>query len=454
MKITILPSEKGDCLLVEGLGGEAVLADGGMRGSYTEAVRPFLGAWAAAGGKLDLVYVSHVDQDHIAGVLQLLEDMVLWRVHEHKLSKGQASHAPGFAKPPAVARIWHNAFKALVPDNAGQIATMLAASANSLSNSTNPAALHLAAAYRNIANSIPEAIKVSRRIASDQLKIPLNGEFGGRLAMVRPGDPPIVLKPGGGLSIKLLGPFEKDLAILRDYWNAWLRDVKNADTLESLERWLDRAKGPLVGTAGMGLSIDDELGHRDNVTEPNLASLMLLLEEAQPNGRTVRVMLTGDGHHEDILAGLREHGLMAPGQGQGAHVDVLKVQHHGSEHNLDRAFVKAVTADHYIFCGDGEHENPDLRVLQVLLESRLGEPGQRSANAETGRPFTVWVSASAAVMKAKVAKALADGKDPKELKAAHAHMTALERDLKRWKAKSGGRMSVKLLKDAPLVLQP
>ena len=33
------------------------------------------------------------------------------------------------------------------------------------------------------------------------------------------------------------------------------------------------------------------------------------------------------------------------------HVDVLKVQHHGATANVDDAFVRAVTADHYVFCG-------------------------------------------------------------------------------------------------------
>jgi hypothetical protein len=229
MKITLLPSEKGDCLLIES-DDVAILADGGMPGSYAAEVRPFLGRFAAAGGELDLVYVSHVDQDHIAGVLQLLEDMVQWRVHKHKVANNRPSSKPKFDEPPAVKRIWHNSFKALVPQNAGEIGTMLAARANTLSSSGNPAAIKLAAAYSNIANSIPEAIKVSRRIAADQLDIPLNGEFNHLLAMVR-GNNAIKLKPGSKLSIRVIGPFEKDLEILRDYWNAWLKDVKNANAV-------------------------------------------------------------------------------------------------------------------------------------------------------------------------------------------------------------------------------
>lgn len=447
MKLTILPSEKGDCMLIEG-GGVAILADGGMPASYQKSVRPFLGAWAAAGKPLDLVYVSHVDQDHIGGVLRLMEDLVEWRVHNFKVANGRTSRAPDYPEPPAIKRIWHNSFKALVPDNSGPIATMLASRANALSSMANPGALKLAAAYRNIAASIPEAIKVSRRIAADQLNIPLNREFDGKLAMVR-GTDAITLKRNSRLAIKVLGPFEKDLAILRDYWNAWLKDSENSKSVASLKKWLGDNAGP-IGTAAISLSIDDEIGHRNNVTEPNLASLMLLLEETY-RGRVKRLVLTGDGHHEDVLAGLRHQGLLA--DGRGLHVDILKMPHHGSEHNMDRAFAKRITADHYVFCANGEHANPDLRILEVLLDSRLGTNSDLSGNAEAGRPFTIWLNCSTAFMDDEIAAKIAERKDPKELRKARNHLAKVEAMLDEASRTSNGRLTVKLLDGAPLVLE-
>lgn len=447
MKLTLLPSEKGDCILIEG-GGVAILADGGMPGSYQQEVRPFLGRWAATGGTLDLVYVSHVDQDHIGGVLRLLEDLVEWRVFRFRKPDRPALRPPAFAEPPAIKRIWHNSFKALVPENNKPIATMLAARANALSSMANPAALKLAASYRNVAASIPEAIKVSRRIAADQLAIPLNKEFGGKLAMVR-GTRAIRLKQGSSLSIRVLGPFEKDLEILRDYWNAWLLDAENRKTIKSLEKWLDDNKGA-IGAGAVSLAIDDEIGRRNNVTEPNLASLMLLLEERVSGGKK-RAVLTGDGHHEDVLAGLRHHGLLT--EGAGLHVDVMKVPHHGSEHNMDRAFARRVTADHYVICANGEHENPDLRILEVLLESRLGADGALSPNPEArGRPFTIWMNCSTAFLDRQIAAKIAARQDPKKLRTARKHLAQVEAILATAAAASGGRLTVRLLDRAPLEL--
>jgi len=64
------------------------------------------------------------------------------------------------------------------------------------------------------------------------------------------------------------------------------------------------------------------LGNRKKVTTPNLASLMFLAEE---NGKSI--LLTGDGHGDDILKGLAHH--QALDANERLQVDVLKVQHHG-----------------------------------------------------------------------------------------------------------------------------
>ena len=80
------------------------------------------------------------------------------------------------------------------------------------------------------------------------------------------------------------------------------------------------------------------------------------------------MLLTGDGHWKDILNGLERHKLLKGGK---LHVDVLKAQHHGSEHNFKDEFCDVVTADDYVFCGNGQHENPDLDVLQMVVDRRI-----------------------------------------------------------------------------------
>jgi beta-lactamase superfamily II metal-dependent hydrolase len=414
MKLTIFPADKGDCLLLQSSDGIAVLIDGGMPDAYRANVRPF---WDGDAPKvLNLVCVSHIDQDHIGGVLELMNDVVAWRVHDHRREAGETETPPDFPRPPAIERLWHNSFHAQVGENAGAIESMLAAAAAHLTNSRAPVLRNLATEYRSIAVSIPEAIRLSRRVSPEQLAIPLNGEFGGLLAFVRDSQAPITFSDR--FCVRVIGPFEADLDELRNEWNRWLRT--NRQALSNLEAQEEDLEDQL---AAAGRPVDEgQIGNRNKVTAPNLASLMLY---AEVDGHSL--LLTGDGHYEDILAGLKHERLLA-NDGH-LHVNVLKVQHHGSEHNISRDFLRRITADHYVFCGNGKHENPDERVVQLLMESRLGTPEQRTTNEEAGGPFTVWFNSSSS-----------------QEGAIAAHMVKLEQLVKEWQGeREADRLHVEFL---------
>jgi beta-lactamase superfamily II metal-dependent hydrolase len=410
MKLTVFQSDKGDCLLLTGAGGERLLVDGGMRTSYRDHVASALGALRAQGHDLDLVYVSHIDQDHIAGVLQLMDDLVAWRVHDFQLQNGNPTHQPPKTpRPPEVKAIWNNAFHDQVGRNAGKIESMLAASAAVLAGAEDEDLVEVAQRHQDLANSIPEALQLSRRIGAGQLGIPLNAPFGHKLAMVRSGAGPVAL---GGLQLFVLAPFEADLKKLRTEWNTWLH--ANEDVADDIRRKAredeDRLGNEVVRLIARLVAEAKVLGNRKKVTAPNLASLMLLAEE---QGKTV--LLTGDGHRDDVLAGLAESGkLDAAGR---LHVNVLKVQHHGSEHNIDDPFCRAVTADHYVFCGNGNDENPDLDVVEMLIQARL---------AVDPRPFKLWFNSSSAV----------PGKAPNQ-----AHMKKVESLVAQQQAAAAGRFT-------------
>jgi hypothetical protein len=411
MKLTLLPSDKGDCLLLESPDGTTILIDGGMSDSYTVHVRPFLADWRNKQKRpLDLVYVSHIDQDHIAGVLQLMNDIVDWRVYRHKREHGEDWDEPEFPEPPEVARLWHNGFHDLIGENVGEVASMLAARGAQLATSAVPELQKLGADYQAIAASVPEAIKLSRRVSANQLKILLNKEFGGLLAMVR--DPPDENSVTSGT----------------------IGCARTRRSFPRVRRWAgdEDARLDLGGIAT--LDIDDELGDRRAVTEENLASLMLFVEH---DGKTI--LLTGDGHHTDIIAGLEHNNCLA--DGKALHVNVLKVQHHGSEHNLNREFAKRITADYYVICGNGMHENPDLRVLQVIAESRLGSGDQLGTNPQAKDPFEVWFNCSSEFLKKEIAQRKDQKRGFEKYVEAAEHFAKVERDMNRYVAQSGGALS-------------
>jgi hypothetical protein len=73
IKLTMLPADDGDSLLLE-YGDDTftrrILIDAGRTATYSR-IKPLL---STLGGFVDLLVVTHVDQDHILGVLAMLED--------------------------------------------------------------------------------------------------------------------------------------------------------------------------------------------------------------------------------------------------------------------------------------------------------------------------------------------------------------------------------------------
>ena len=119
------------------------------------------------------------------------------------------------------------------------------------------------------------------------------------------------------------------------------------------------------------------------------------------------------------------------------------------------AFAKRITADHYLICANGEHENPDLRVLEVLLDSRLNaDPAKLSANPEAGQPFTIWLNCSTDYLeKQQAAHTAKKGAPSTKLAKCIAQFTAIEQQLAAAKQQSNGRLKLKYLKASPLELE-
>lgn len=385
MKLRIFQSDKGDCLLLEGKDGTRVLCDGGMSKSMRSHVRAELSDLRDDGAKLDYVYISHIDQDHISGVLQLLEDELEWRLYDYHLSNGSPIRKPKVPRPPEIGGIWHNAFRDQIGKNAGEIEDLLASAAPPLLASSVAELVELGGELQQIALSIPEAIKVSRYASPDLLNIPVNKlpdmNEQPKLLMFREDQGPFDV---GSMAFTIIGPTREEVSLLRKGWNNFLRKASNRRRLKELRAEI-RRKVDAFGQEAFDLRDWNGIEDFRGVTTPNIASLMFLVEEDEK-----RLLLTGDSQQDIILKGLELAGLLEDGY---LHVDVLKVQHHASEHNMDENFCQRVSADHYVFCGNGSHGNPELSVIRQIYDSRLGPKKKRALAPEAeGREFTFWFS--------------------------------------------------------------
>ena len=414
MRLTAFQSDKGDCLLLtDNSGTRRILVDGGMPASYKAHVAAAMGKLGAAKAALDVVYISHIDRDHIGGVLTMLDDEADWRVHEfQRKNKNTKSRPPAVARPPSIKEIWQNAFHAQLKDNARPVEDALASVAPMLSGSDLANIRDEGLKQSNLITSIAEAIQVSRRISPRQLNIPLNPRSNGKLMMLRKDQKPIKI---GDLRITITGPTARQLTDLQGEWNTWLRSAEGKARLKKLEDAARRAEEALGASEFDSLMSSlrlraESFGDPKAVTVPNLASLTLLVED-----RSTSLLLTGDARGDQIVDGLKSAGRLNGGTFE---VDVLKVPHHGSKNNIDSDFVETIIARDYVFCGNGLHHNPHLEVIGMMFRRRL---------AASQKPFRFWFNSS------------------KEVSVEPGHMAVVETLVKKLAKTSKGRFTFEFL---------
>lgn len=216
--LEMLPARHGDALWLEY--GEPenphrVLVDGGpgsqsTRGLMTDRLR--------ARHDLDLLVVTHIDADHITGIIDVIEDP---------------------AVPLSPRDIWFNGWQHLPTDLLGA----------------------------RQGEALGGAIR--RR------GFPWNLSFAGEAVMVPDeGELPVISLPGG-LTLALLSPTRRQLAELRPVWK---REVEKAGLVPGLEAERAAAQPDLLGDAPIDPSKLAEEPYEEDRSEANGASIAMLAE--------------------------------------------------------------------------------------------------------------------------------------------------------------------------------
>lgn len=323
-----LQAYHGDSLLLHGGTAEKpvlVLIDGGPSGIYETVLAPRLEelrAERAPDGalRIDLAMVSHIDDDHVHGMVDLGAALV--ELHDDQQ-----------ALPYDVRVLWHNAFDDIIGNEADEVS---AAAVEVLSEPVgDPRADEIRAAGLAVAASVGQGREL--RDQADTLGWAVNTPFDGPVVLPQEGRRTIKL--GGDMTLTVVCPHAKQLDNLRKAWDKWLKTHSKAVAKDKAE------------TAA----------YLDN-SPYNLSSIVVL---AEAGGKTM--LLTGDARGDHILAGLDETKIARDGQTK---VDVLKLPHHGSIRNLEPEFFERITADHYVISADGRDGNPETETLETIADVR------------------------------------------------------------------------------------
>jgi len=400
VKLKVFYASDGDCLLLTSSDGHHALIDGGRGASFRQQTWPALEALAKAEQVVDLVVVSHIDADHISGILWLMKNVAAWSVYDYQTTDGGNPNfpKPTIKRPPGIKKLWHNSWRAQLGQLAGPIEAYVSwldegLATAAFDRSTAPdAAVEMIDALQGLAESIPEGVELLR-IVDNETPVPRNTPFED-LVLLRN---PLHVEKLGKARLTVIGPARKHLEKLREEWRKWLSTpAGQAAARAEVDPQRPEDQAPGLGVIDFFEASTDKRTQSDQlvaslinaaeiivatdptkVTPPNRASITLLAEE---NQRTC--LLTGDAAEEEILEGLEAAGRIVNGR---FWCNVVKVQHHGSEHNVSQDFAETVLADQYVFCADGAHGNPEPSVVKTIIETRL---------AADPRPFTFWFNCS------------------------------------------------------------
>ena len=332
-----LEAKHGDSLLLHygtAADPKLIVIDGGPSGVFADTLRPRLDeirAQRAPGGRLEIrmVMVSHVDDDHIHGILELTKSML-------------KAKADGNPQAYRILTFWHNSFDDLVKkvkmaglDDAKKTLKTVSVSGK--------VPMKLAGHIQPDAALVLASIDQGRSLRNNaiQLAIPLNE--GGDL-LVAPDKKAAKKNIGSGLTFTIIGPRQDQLDELQNDWAKQIAAMKKKGTLK-----------PAAMEAVAAEFVDKSVY--------NLSSIVVL---AEAGGKTM--LLTGDARGDYVMEGLEGAGLKQPGKQ--FKIDILKMPHHGSVRNVADAFFEEIVADHYIISANGKYDNPDKATLEALFKAR------------------------------------------------------------------------------------
>jgi hypothetical protein len=318
-----LEARHGDCLILH-LGDAAnpclCLIDGGPATVFGRTLESRLETLRQAVGDpqltLDLVMVSHVDDDHIHGILDLTDGLI-----DDADDKKDLAYS---AK-----RLWHNAFEEITGGDLP--APAVAAATTASTGGPAPPGWDGFRPVAAVIASVPQGKRL--RANADRLNWPVNDPVND---LVTAGTTFSL----GGATISVVAPDQAAIDALRAEWEKQV------------------AKKSAEGPASLASYVDD--------SPYNLSSIVCLVEA---EGKSM--LLTGDSRGDGVLKGLEDSGKLAAG-GTLA-LDVLKLPHHGSDRDVADDFFRRLPARHYVVSGNGKYGNPEIATLRMITASRADD---------------------------------------------------------------------------------
>lgn len=345
MRLTMLPAGEGDAFHLQWGPNDdrrQLLIDMGVRATGRD-LRDRIKAMQSTERHFDLLVVTHVDTDHIYGVLSALVD---------------AEPIDGFD----FGDVWFNGWTHLNGDSAGPF----------VPSDQDPAGHLLADARNHMFGTDLESYggRQGEEFSIWLRQQPWNLAFQGGPVVCPDDAPGPTIALAHGLTLTVLGPTSSQLAALKPEWRKAVADALKKGTLDRDEVHSDLVPADLEP---MGRKKPGKPRLESARQLQKLADTRFTSDTAAANGSSIAllaqyqgdsVLFAGDAHPEGLVEALGRLG-----QGDPPKLSAVKLPHHGSKNNVSRELVEAVTCRHWLISTNGiKHYHPDAEAIARVLQ--------------------------------------------------------------------------------------
>lgn len=355
IRIHMLEAGQGDAFIIScGIGENKknIMIDGGTGNSYMNSLKNCIKKFREKEEKIDLLIITHIDNDHIDGAIELLKDNV-------------SSEKSEVIK---IEEVWHNSYLQLQLDKQNQISDHQ---------------LRVLEEIKNRGDGRDEygRYEINAKKASffgSQLYEGVynwNTQTSGKAISVQ--NLP-VYHITNELSIHLLSPTDECLEELKAFWLSEL-NKRNYVGIPSTDRLFDDAYEMLLRR----IEEDSNKRQDDKKSKISVSSTAwedYINEEASEDNKPAnkssiafvlkfknkRILFLGDAVPSIIEKNLRK---IYEFEVQPYKFDAVKISHHGSSRNISPELLKIIDSPKYLFSTNGRYGHPDLSTLVKITEN-------------------------------------------------------------------------------------
>lgn len=358
IKLTAFPARNGESLLVELYGKEKIniLIDLGYNDTYNKYIKKKLEQISKNGEQIDLLILTHYDKDHVEGVIEFFNDLLVNRYID-------------------INEIWVNDYLALISSkieldelnedkkNIYDLSNFIMMEYR-LNNSLRK--------KQNISNG--DMITVTKLIKMLELDSKVNKRLEDRIVCV--GEKDNSIKITDEITLNILSP---TIDILKELLLTYISWINKEDSLysyiskdelfelfianldDNIREFADNVlvKQEVANQLNSKEVVDEVLNsskvyNRNSITNRSSIAFELLFKNNS-------ILFTGDIDCKNIIDKVKNKSY-----------SLIKIPHHGSKNNIDRSFLKSVKCKNYLIStdGSGRSRHPDLETIAFIAESQ------------------------------------------------------------------------------------